>query len=363
MSANLIDKLMSKQLHRWIGGYSLHLARQLVEPRSAGQRHLLFALCDHYEPLWPGNTQDDLGERRVQAWLDQYPRMAQSFRDADGRPPRHSFFFPGEQYRPKYLELLARLVRAGYGEVEFHLHHDGDTADQLRTDISSYLERFAEHGHLSRDALGRLRYAFIHGNWSLANARSDRKWCGVDAELPLLFETGCYADFTFPSAPDECQPTIVNHPRAYEWGERARVGQNRSDRILMIQGPLALCRRAGSLRVRIENSALTAQDPATPSRIRTWITQNVIVEGRPDWVFVKVHTHGAPERQAASLLADGGRMLHRELTSQYNDGEHWLLHYVTAREMFNIAMAAMDGHGGNPNAFRDYCLKPPPVVS
>jgi len=29
----------------------------------------------------------------------------------------------------------------------------------------------------------------------------------------------------------------------------------------------------------------------------------VTVAGRPEWVFVKVHTHGAPELQAASLLA------------------------------------------------------------
>ena len=48
-----------------------------------------------------------------------------------------------------------------------------------------------------------MRYAFIHGNWCLANARKDRRWCWVDEELPLLFDTGCYADYTFPSAPEE----------------------------------------------------------------------------------------------------------------------------------------------------------------
>ncbi len=57
---------------------------------------------------------------------------------------------------------------------------------------------------------GKLRYAFIHGNWCLANARPDGRWCGVDDELPLLFDTGCYADFTFPAAPDPSQPPIVN---------------------------------------------------------------------------------------------------------------------------------------------------------
>ncbi|HVY49463.1 MAG TPA: hypothetical protein VHB21_26405, partial [Minicystis sp.] len=81
-----------------------------------------------------------------------------------------------------------------------------------------------------------------------------------------------------------------------------------------------------------------------------------------EWVFVKVHTHGSPELQAASLLGDPGRALHRELTTRYNDGKDWVLHYVTAREMFNVAMAAMDGREGNPNDYRDYVLAPPPVV-
>src|SRR5262249_10221005 len=156
--------------------------------------------------------------------------------------------------------------------------------------------------HLARDPRenGRLRYAFIHGNWCLANARKDGRWCGVDAEIPLLHETGCYADFTFPSAPDECQPNIVNQiywpdgdltrRRAYETGVRARVGEVRRDRILMIEGPIALSVATRPRpRVRIESAALAADDPPTAARVRTWIDQAIHVAGRPEWVFVKVH--------------------------------------------------------------------------
>jgi hypothetical protein len=92
------------------------------------------------------------------------------------------------------------------------------------------------------------------------------------------------------------------------------------------------------------------------------VNQGIGVEGRPEWVFVKVYTHGAPEKQAAALLGEGGRMLHQELTTRYNDGVRWKLHYVTAREMFNVAVAAMDGRDGDPNAYRDYVLPPPPVA-
>ncbi|MGH7439258.1 MAG: hypothetical protein ACRENE_26530, partial [Polyangiaceae bacterium] len=268
---------------------------------------------------------------------------------------------------------LAELARAGFGDVEIHLHHDGDTARTLEDQLRETIANFARHGHLSRDPDGRPRYAFIHGNWALANARPDGRWCGVDEEVPLLFRTGCYADFTFPAAPDPSQPNIVNRiywptgnlaaKRCYESGARARVGQVMTDRLLILQGPLAFSRKEGRrLGIRIENSALTAHDPPSSARARTWVSRNIHVEGRPEWVFVKLHTHGAPDLQAASLLGEGGHELHRVLGSEYNDGRRWRLHYVTAREMFNIAIAAMDGKSGDPNDYRDHVLPPPPAA-
>ena len=156
-------------------------------------------MCDHHEPLQQ-DVPHATGLARVHAWTDRYPVLAHDFRDADGHPPRHSFFFPGEQYDPQFIDGLTSLVRVGLGEVEVHLHHDKDTADSLRRRLTTFIGQLSAHGHLTRDADRRARYAFIHGNWCLANARRDGRWCGVDAELPLLFDTGCYADFTFPAA-------------------------------------------------------------------------------------------------------------------------------------------------------------------
>jgi hypothetical protein len=365
----MLAQLLEKNLHTWVGGYCRQLAARARERPHHGLRHLLFAFCDHFEPLWrqPG---PDVGRARVQAWREGYPRLAGEFHDAEGRSPRHSFFFPGEEYSPEFLQPLAELARADLGEVEVHLHHDGDTEDGLRRSIGETLDRFAGHGHLSH-VEGRPRYAFIHGNWCLANARRDGRWCGVDRELPLLFETGCYADFTFPAAPDESQPGIVNQiywptgdlrrARGYDQGQPACVGQTYDDRLLMIEGPLALARRPGRWTVRIENAAVTADDPGSEARVASWVRQNIHVAGRPEWVFVKVHTHGAPEKQAASLLGDGGRALHRAL-ARYNDGREWALHYVTAREMYNVAWAAMEGRDGDPAAYFDHRLRPPPAA-
>jgi hypothetical protein len=251
-----------------------------------------------------------------------------------------------------------------------HLHHDGDTRDTLRAKLEETLELLGRHGHLSRDPAGRPRWAFIHGNWCLANGRPDRRWCGVDDELPLLHELGCYADYTFPSAPDPCQSDMVNliywpsgdltRRRSYDDGEPARVGASHDDRLLLVTGPLALTRK-GRVGVRIENGALTGDDPPTPERVRVWVDQEIHVAGRPEWVFVKVHTHGALEKTAASLLGDGGVALHETLAREYNDGARWRLHYVTAREMYNVARAAMDGKGGDPAAWLDYQVAPPPL--
>jgi hypothetical protein len=366
-----LQRLRDKHLDRWLPGWVRDRAGRGLARSFDGPRHLLFALCDHYEPLW-GDADDATGSRRVGAWRTEYPRLAEGYRDADGHHPRHSFFFPGEQYRPEYLDALGALAREGLGEVEVHLHHDGDTAATLERQLRETLAQYARHGHLARGPDGALRYAFIHGNWALANARRDGRQCGVDAELPLLFRTGCYADFTFPSAPDECQPNIVNRiywpvgdleaKRSYETGEAARVGKVMDDRILLVQGPVALARRPGGLSLRIESAALTARDPAMSARVRTWVSQDIHVEGRPEWVFVKVHTHGAPDGEAASLLGEGGHALHRTLTSEYNDGHRWRLHYVTAREMYNVAIAAMEGAAGNPNDYRDHVFAPPPAA-
>jgi hypothetical protein len=125
------------------------------------------------------------------------------FRDSDGRPPRHTFFYPAEEYEQQHLDALAGLCRAGFGEVEIHLHHDNDTADGLRRKLLEFKEVLAErHGLLSRHReTGEVAYGFIHGNWSLCNSRPDGRWCGVNNELDVLRETGCYADFTMPSAP------------------------------------------------------------------------------------------------------------------------------------------------------------------
>jgi hypothetical protein len=362
-----LGKVGKKELHLWLGAWLARRARKALERRYEGTRHLLFAICDHYEPLH-GNVGFERGMERVRAWRTKYPEIARGFRDADGRPPRHSYFFPGEQYDPRFIEPLAEMCAAGLGEVEVHLHHDGDTRETLRASLEKTLTDLDRHGVVPKKD-GKPAWAFIHGNWCLANARRDGRWCGVDDEMELLWELGCYSDLTFPSAPDQSQPGIVNsiyYPRgdvarrrAYEDGEAVRVGSPRQDRLLLIEGPIAIALRPGSRAPRIESSALDGDDPPTAARLATWVEQDVTVTGRPEWVFVKLHTHGAPEKNSAVLLGDAMVRFHEALAREHGDGRAWKLHYVTAREMFNLARAAMDGKSGEPSDYFDYEIPAP----
>ena len=78
--------------------------------------------------------------------------------------------------------------------------------------------------------------------------------------------------------------------------------------------------------------------------------------GRPEWVFVKLHTHAMQNR--ASFLGAGTEATFAAM-------EHWWnrppfrLHYVTVREAYNIVKAAEAGHEGDPNDFRDFAVPMP----
>ena len=365
----LLREIRARHMHIWLGSY----LRRARPPAVAGPVHVMFCFVDHFEPNW-GRVDLPTQRARVDRWCRDYRALAGAHRDADGRPPQHSFFYPEEEYVEEHLDKLAALCADGYGEIEIHLHHDNDTPENFCATIRRFNELLhARHGALSRDpGTGELRFGFIHGNWSLDNSRADGRWCGINNELILLRELGCYADFTLPSAPSDTQTRMVNaiyyatddphRPKSHNTGEPVRVGGQLSGDLMIVQGPLGLNwreRRLG-LMPRIENADVRRACPPTPARVDAWVRTGIHVEGRPEWVFVKVHTHGTQERDMDTLLGDAAHAMHHHLEAAYNDGVHHVLHYVTAREMYNIIKAAEAGKDGDPNAWRDFELPPPP---
>ena len=340
------------------------------EKPAAGPTHVMFCVADHFEPGW-AHADLETERRRVQQWVDGYAALFDQFRDADGRPPRHTFFFPIEQYRAEHFDRLAELVRAGYGEVEVHLHHDNDTSDGLRRTLLDFLGPLGRHGLAGSDAQsGRPRFAFVHGNWALDNSLPDGRWCGVNDELRVLRECGCYADFTLPAAPSPAQTRRINsiyyamddplRPKSHDDGQVVRVNAKESGDLMIVQGPLGL-RWPGRFKLlpAIETGDLSVGAPPGPRRARAWVHMRVCVSGRPDWVFVKVHTHGCKEANMRVVLGPPMQTLHQWLCKHYNDGMHFRLHYVTAREMYNVIKAAERGLSGEPGEHRDLVIAPP----
>ena len=361
--------IRARNMQYWLGGY----LRRRRPPPVDGPIHVMFCFVDHFEPAW-GKVDLATQRARVDRWCRDYRALAAMHRDADGRMPQHTFFYPEEEYLEEHLDKIAALCAEGYGEIEIHLHHDNDNEANFRQTIERFNNLLHErHGALPRDpATGQLRFGFIHGNWSLDNSRADGRWCGINNELILLRELGCYADFTLPSAPSDTQTKASNaiyyatddplRPKSHDSGVPVRVGGTASGDLMIVQGPLGLNWRERKFGVlpRIENADVRRGCPPTPERVDAWVNTGIHVEGRPEWVFVKVHTHGTQERDMDTLLGDAAQRMHEHLERAYNDGERYVLHYVTARETYNIIKAAEAGHGGDPHAFRDFLLPPPP---
>jgi len=362
----LISEVRKKYVTIWLGSY----LRQQLRPRYValpGERtHILFCLVDHFEPL-AGPTKA-VERQRMEAWAERYPRLAQCHTDSDGRPPQHTWFYPGEQYDEECLEGLSGLVRGGFGEIELHLHHGYDIPERLEARLRHAITQFSKHGALitDEDAL-KVAYAFIHGNLGLNNSRGVES-CGVNNELPILRDTGCYADFSMPTAPCESQTRKINsiyyahdkpgQPKSHDDGTDVEVGKKPEGDLMIIQGPLAINRanRRYGIIPRIENAEISCSNPPTPSRIRLWVSQHIHVKGRPDRIIVKVSCHGAEDRNREVLLGEPADQMYSYLEAEYRDRPGYRLHYVTARQLYNIIKAAESGLTGDPNLYRDYLI-------
>ena len=104
---------------------------------------------------------------------------------------------------------------------------------------------------------------------------------------------------------------------------------------------------------RIENGALTRGNPPSLRRLELWKKAAVSVQGRPDWVFIKLHTHGMDPNDTDTILGEPMQHFLRALINGAAARQE-VLHFVSAREMVNIVLAACDGRQGNPAEFRDY---------
>jgi hypothetical protein len=370
----------------WLLRYPFWRANEMFRrsgSNGGGQTHVIFTVANHFEPGYNEfpNENGGLGVeldwqtqmRRLDHWCDQARAIGEAVRDHDGTPFRHTNFYPIEQYNYRLLERMAEMQDAGFGEVEIHLHHgveSPDNAANLRRTLIKYRDILAEeHQCLSREHENDIpRYAFVHGNWTLGNSANG--WCcGVDSELEILAETGCYIDMTLPSMPSRAQVSRINaiyecgHPlnerMAHRSGPSLRVGSEPQLPVILC-GPLVFDwenRRRGLPLPKIDNGALTANYPMNVGRFERWRNARIGVIGRPDWVFVKVYCHGFFDHDQPAVIGDDMRAFFEEVLEFAEASGQFKVHFASAREAFNMVMAAVDGHEGNPNLYRDYKLR------
>jgi hypothetical protein len=322
----------------WFPSYAWGRVQSLVRRRPRPERVWL-TIADHFEPLWSGSN-DEAARERVAAWRKKWPEISRRNVDSTGRCAQYCFFYAQEEYRPFLLDPLAEMVHEGLGDVEVHLHHEHDTEAGFIEKIQRFTGRLHDVHGLLRKVDGRLAFGFIHGNWALDNSRPDGLCCGLNNEITLLRDLGCYADFTMPSGDEPTQVRQVNciywaiddpaRPRSHERGPVVRAGVWKPRDLLMIPGPIGVRWGEGRFLARLEAAELAARDGATVPRVRGWLELAPSIGAD---VFLKLHTHGAQDRSIAALLEGGAldntfRLLGAECRRRQIE-----LRYVTAWEM------------------------------
>lgn len=342
----------------------------------SGLTHIMFIFADYYEPT---------KQEQLTPWITDYPQMASKHKDADGYAPKHTWFLSNTgKDRALFLEGLSNVAYDGYGEIELDFHHgtkddtNNDNTETTRGALNLYFNQAKKYGAMiTAEVNPQTRFGFFHGYWALDNSHYDnwtdpsnpaRRYCGVNEELKLLNELGVYADFTFPawrSMEPKKRDSIFYakddaDPKSYDKPENVRdveVGEAPFGDIMIIEGP----KMDNNIEIYEGENAVIV-NPATIQRMDQWVSHKVSVEGKPDWIFVKVHTQSARSIESVRgknvLVGQIADKFFTDIEEKYNDGVNYKLHYVTAREAYNIIKAAEAGMIGDPNKYRDYVVKP-----
>ena len=297
----LAYQIILKKIYLWFPSYIVWSLKNNKPVASIRQPiHIMFMVADHFEP--------GPNIEIVKEWVRKFPGTTHQHRDADNRPPRHTWFYPSERAteRIEYFRLLNELTSNGFGEIELHLHHHDDTEETLRRKFQDAKKLYNSMGALITTD-DKVTFGFVHGNWALDNSViiNNQNCCGVNNELIILKEEGCYADFTFPAIHSMAQPKKINSiyyakddslkPKSYDTGVDVSTESSLGTNDLMIvQGPLTVHFNSRKIIVPIiESDGIEWTRPPSTARVDQWVKANIHVKGKSDWIFIKVHTHGA----------------------------------------------------------------------
>lgn len=335
---------LPKHAEIWLPGYVASRFRRLLHREQPKRVWLMIA--DHFEPYWR-NTDDEVALKRVMRWRKEWPEIAKRHVDSVGNHPQYTFFYPEEEYRPELLDLLAEIKDIGFGDVEVHLHHDNDTESAFIDKLSKYKDTlFNKHG-LLRKRHEEIIFGFIHGNWCLDNSHPEGKYCGLNNEITLLKQLGCYADFTMPCGPSPMQSPLLNTiywaiddpvaPKSYNKGKPFSKRAASNSDLLMIQGPWGLLLNS-PIRINIEIGELAYYNPLTKRRVSTWLDVSPRIGAD---IYVKLFTHGTQETTTETLLSETLNNLFKWFIDE-SAARNIQPRFVSAYQMFNHITRTLD---------------------
>jgi hypothetical protein len=349
-------KANKKHMFIWLPDYSRHEILKIFEKEIAySPTEIMFILVDHHEIKKSLKKEED--------FITRLRKLSDRHMDSDGKKFQYTFFYVYDGFNLEVAKAISSICAQGYGDIELHWHMANETSESYREKLKDAKRKFSGVGALMTID-GKNAFAFIHGNWNLDNTPSSSgSVSGVTDELDLLREEGCFADFTYPAFGTFAQPKVVNtiyyalddpkKPKSYDTGIPLEVGRPpKDDRyFMMFQGPMFIGMKLsnifyGKRPFFIERGTIQDLDPPTPFRADEWVKHGIYIKGKPEWKFIKLHTHGAMHPNA--ILGDDMDKTLTHLEKKYNDGKKYRLHYVTAREAYNIVKAAEAGLTGNP---------------
>ncbi len=346
----------------WIPSY---IASTNPDPEIPDDRkHLIFVMVDHYEHGGPKHL--ERGARNNDTWCDKFQVISDQNRDDYGNRFRYTWFYPYDHHNDAIMQRLSDMAYEGYGEIEMHWHlisKSGVTKENYAEKLQEAIQWYQAFGAMiSAGEDSRTAFAYVAGSWDLDASRPGPKSHGITNQIQELFKHGCYADFTFSTIDTPAQPAKVNsiyyvtddpnRPKSHNDGIDARVGKPIDDKLMIFQGPMSIQWNGRGL----DYGAVESDPRFRPDRVDKWIDTNIHVLGRPEWVFVKVYSHGA---QSAEVVLDHDMAIMLETLKKRCKQRGIKLHYMTAREAYNVVKAAEDGETGNPEDYRDYRIPKP----
>src|SRR5262249_34159743 len=137
----------------------------------------------------------------------------------------------------------------------------------------------------------------------------------------------------------------ISEPSPHRKGPGLRVGRTPALPILLT-GPTILDWPAAKRWPpvpRIDDGVLDSKYGLSMARLERWIRAGISVDGRPNWLFIKLYGHAFFSGDQDVLVGPAAQRFFSGLCEFGEETGQFKVHFATAREAFNIAMAAVHG--------------------